>query len=108
MGTLQHQDFGPAHGPTQLKPTTKDAAASVTPLTSLTFLNGQTQVANIVPEDIACYQRVTLVFLHAAPGAFLTNGTVAPIKTAYQPIQNRAIDLHWDPVSKFWWVGAVV
>jgi hypothetical protein len=108
MSTLLHQNFGPAHSPQQPKPPTIASAATVTPITALTFLTGTVQVANIVPEDANSYQRVTLCFTNAAPGAFLTNGTAYPIKTAYQPIQNRPIDLHWDPSSKFWWVAAVV
>ena len=105
---MPYQDFYPIHSRGQQKPVTVASAASITPVAALTFVTGTVQVANIVPLDPNSYQRVTLCFTNAAPGAFLTNGTVAPIKTAYQPIQNRPIDLHWDPSSEFWWVEAVV
>lgn len=88
----------------QPDPVTIDAAATVTPTTKLTFLNGQTQVATITPPTTG-YSEVTLCFLHAAPGAFATSGN---IKTAYQPIQNRPIDLCYDKSSNKWWVKAVV
>lgn len=105
---LNFQNFSTIQGPTQPKPVTMAAAATVTPTTQLTFLTGTTQVANITPPVPEAYCQITLCFTNGAPGAFLTNGTAYAIKTAYQPIQNRPITLHWDPVSKFWWVAAVV
>jgi hypothetical protein len=90
------------------KPNTIASATTVAPITKLTFLTGTVQLANITPLDPNAYQEVTLCFTNAAPGAFLTNGTSAPIKVAYQPIQNRPIDLCWDPSSKYWWPKAVV
>lgn len=89
-------------------PVTMASAATLTPTTKLTFVTGTVQVAEITPPDPNGYCEVTLCFTNGAPGAFLTNGTTYPIKTAYQPIQNRPIDLCWDPSSKFWWVKAVV
>lgn len=88
----------------QPDPPTIVAAALIAPTTKLTFVSGQTQVANITPPTTG-YSEVTLCFTHAAPGAFLTTGN---IKTAYQPIQNRPIDLCYDKASNKWWVKAVV
>lgn len=107
MSDLLSQNFGAAQSAQQPLPVTMAAAATVAPTTALTFLTGQTQVANITPPTTG-YCRVTLCFTHAAPGAFLTNGTANPIKVAYQPIQNRPITLHYDPSSNFWWPEAVV
>jgi len=101
-------DFDVAQSNLQQKPTTIASAASITPTQKFTFVTGTVQIANIVPPDLGGYCEITLCFTNAGPGAFLTNGTVAPVKTAYQPIQNRPIDLCWDPSSKFWWVKAVV
>lgn len=101
-------DMYTAQSGQQPLPNTEAAAATVTPKQKFTFLTGATQVANIVPPDPGGYCEVTLCFTNAGPGAFLTNGTAYPIKTAYQPIQNRPIDLCWDPTSNFWWVKAVV
>lgn len=88
-------------------PVTVASATTLTPTTKLTFVTGTVTVANIVPPTTG-YAEVTLCFTNASPGVFLTSGTTYPIKTAYQPIQNRPIDLCWDPISKFWWVKAVV
>lgn len=101
-------DYQVAQSGQQPLPNTEAAAATITPKQRLTFLTGTTQVANIVPQDPAGFCEVVLCFTNAAPGAFLTNGTQFPIKTAYQPIQNRPIVLFWDPTSRFWWVNAVV
>lgn len=108
MSDLNLADFGTVQSKQQPKPVTMAAAATITPTTKLTFCTGQTQVANITPPDPNGYCEVTLCFTHAAPGAFLTNGTGYPIKVAYQPIQNRPIDLCWDPSSNFWWPKAVI
>jgi hypothetical protein len=108
MGVIDYQNFSPVQSGLQPKPVTMASAASITPTTALTFVTGTVQVANVVPPVPEAYCSVTLCFTNAAPGAFLTNGTQYPIKTAYQPIQNRPITLHWDPLSEFWWVAAVV
>lgn len=107
-GDLYTQNFSTVQTEQQPKPVTLAAAATLTPTTKLTFVTGTTQVANITPPDSKAYCELTLCFTNGAPGAFLTNGTAYPIKTAYQPIQNRPVDLCWDPVSVFWWVKAVV
>lgn len=103
-----YQDMSTVQSRLQQPPVTLASAATIAPTTKLTFVTDQVQVANITPLDSGAYQEVTLCFTHAAPGAFLTNGTAHPIKTAYQPIQNRPVDLCWDPLSNFWWVKAVV
>lgn len=102
------QDFSTVQSGAQQKPETVASALTLNPRGKLTFVTAQVQVANITPPDPYGYCEVTLCFTHAAPGAFLTNGALYPIKTAYQPIQNRPIDLCWDPLSNFWWVKAVV
>lgn len=107
MSDLNHQDFDVAQSDQQPNPVTVASAATIVPTTRLTFVTAQVQVANITPPTSG-YCEVVLCFTHAAPGAFLTNGADNPIKTAYQPIQNRPITLHWDPASQFWWVEAVV
>lgn len=107
-GALNNQSFATNQSKTQPLPTTIASAATITPTQKLTFVTGTTQVANITPYELGAYQEVTLCFTDASPGAFLTNGSAFPIKTGYTPIQNRPIDLCWDPSSKFWWVKAVV
>jgi hypothetical protein len=107
MSDLKHQDFGVAQSKLQPLPVTVASAATLTPTTRLTFVTDQVQLANITPPTTG-YCELLLCFTHAAPGAFLTNGTANPIKVAYQPIQNRPILLCYDPITNFWWPAAVV
>lgn len=104
MSDLNFQNFSTVQSDKQPLPPTMAAAATIAPTTKLTFLTGQTQVATITP-PVTGYCELTLCFTDAAPGAFLTTGN---IKTAYQPIQNRPIDLCYDKSSNKWWVKAVV
>ena len=107
MSDLAFENFSTAQSNKQLNSPTIAAALTITPTTKMTFLTGTTQVANIVPPTTG-YCEVTLCFTDANPGAMLTNGSLFPIKVAYTPIQNRPIDLCYDPVSNFWWPKAVV
>lgn len=107
-GDLYLQNFATNPTDQQQAPVTLASAATITPVGKLTFVTGTVTIANITPPNPAAYCEVTLCFTNGAPGAFLTNGSTYPVKTAYQPVQNRPIDLCWDPSSKFWWVKAVV
>ena len=98
------QEFSTVQSNQQQFPPTLASAAVIAPITKLTFLTGTTQLETITP-PVTGYCEVTLCFTNAAPGAFLTSGN---IKTAYQPIQNRPIDLCYDPSTGLWWVKAVV
>lgn len=104
MSDLYHQNFATVQSNQQPLPVTKAAAATISVTTKLTFLTGTTQLATITPPTSG-YCEITLCFTNAAPGLFLTSGN---IQIAYQPIQNRPIDLCYDPVSAKWWVKAVV
>jgi hypothetical protein len=108
MSNLDNWNFSTIQTRLQPKPVTMASAATLAPTTKLTFVTDQVQLANITPNDPQAYQEVTLCFTHAAPGAFLTNGADYPIVTAYQPIQNRPVDLCYNPITKNWWVKAVV
>lgn len=101
---LYHQNFSTVQNDKQPTPRTMASAASITPTTKLTFLTGTVQLETITPPTSG-YCEITLCFTNAAPGLFLTTGN---IQIAYQPIQNRPIDLCYDPVSALWWVKAVV
>jgi len=104
MSDLLSQNFSTVQSGLQPLPPTIASAATIAPTTKLTFLTGTTQVATITP-PVSGYCELTLCFTNASPGAFLTTGN---IQTAYQPIQNRPIDLCYDPSSGKWWVKAVV
>lgn len=104
MSDLLFQDLSTVQSDKNKLPPTIAAAATIAPTTKMTFITGTTQVATITP-PASGYHELTLCFTNASPGAFLTTGN---IQIAYQPIQNRPIDVCYDPSSKKYWVKAVV
>ena len=104
MSDLLAQNLSTVQTDKQPTPVTMASAATIAPTTKLTFLTGTVQLATITPPTTG-YCEITLCFTNAAPGLFLTTGN---IQIAYQPIQNRPIDLCYDPSSAKWWVKAVV
>lgn len=104
MADLLFQQLSTVQSNKQPSSPTFAAAATIAPQTKMTFLTGTVQVATITPPTTG-YCELTLCFTDANPGALLTSGN---IKTAYTPVQNRPIDLCYDPVSNKWWVKAVV
>lgn len=104
MSDLLFQQLSTVQSDKQPNSPTMASAAAISPQTKFTFLTGTVQLANITPPTSG-YCELTLCFTNGAPGAFLTTGN---IQIAYQPVQNRPIDLCYDPVSAKWWVKAVV
>jgi hypothetical protein len=104
MADLNFQDFSTVQSNLQPLPSTIAAAATIVPRAKLTFLTGTTSVVTITP-PVTGYHELTLCFTNASPGVFSTAGN---IQIAYQPIQNRPIDLCYDPSSNKYWVKAVV
>src|SRR5688572_19803723 len=104
MSDLLSQNLSTAQTDKQPFPPTIASAATIAPTTKMTFVTGTVQVATITPPTSG-YCEITLCFTNAAPGLFLTTGN---IQIAYQPVQNRPIDLCYDPSSAKWWVKAVV
>lgn len=104
MSDLLHENFATVQSDKQPLPRTIASAATITPTGKLTFLTGTVTIATITPPTSG-YAEITLCFTDGAPGVFLTSGN---LKTAYQPVQNRPIDLCYDPISAKWWVKAVV
>lgn len=104
MSDLLHQQLSTVQSDKQPSSPTIASAATIAPLTKLTFLTGTVTVATITP-PVSGYCELTLCFTNASPGVFLTSGN---IQIAYQPVQNRPVDLCYDPVSAKWWVKAVV
>src|SRR5688572_25006525 len=104
MSDLLFQNFSTVQSNQQPKPVTLASAATIAPSTKLTFVTGTVTIATITP-PVSGYHELTLCFTNAAPGVFLTSGN---IQIAYQPIQNRPIDLCYDPASGKYWVKAVV
>lgn len=104
MSDLLSQNLSTVQTDKQPLSPTIASAATIAPTTKMTFLTGTVQLETITPYTSG-YQEITLCFTDANPGAFVTTGN---IKTAYTPIQNRPIDLCYDPSSNKWWVKAVV
>lgn len=104
MSDLLFENLSTAQSDKQPFPPTIASAATIAPVNKLTFVTGTVQVATITPPTTG-YCEITLCFITASPGAFLTTGN---IQIAYQPIINRPIDLCYDPATAKWWVKAVV
>lgn len=95
-------NFGdPQDFPGPLFPVTLASAATVVPLTKLTFISGTTQIATITP-PINGFHSLIFIFTNASPGALLTSGN---IKTGTAPAQNIPVILYYDPSTKLYWSG---
>lgn len=103
MPDLNFQDFSTVQSEQQPKPVTVASAATIVPLTKLTFVTGTVQVANITP-PVTGYHELAFIFTNGAPGALLTTGN---IQAAYTPIQNQAFVLYWDPSTRKYWRPAM-
>jgi len=103
MSDLNFQEFSTVQNSLQQKPVTLASAATIAPLTFLTFVTGTVQVATITPPVTGCHM-LAFVFTNAAPGALLTTGN---IHTAYTPITNQFFLLIYDPSTGKYWRPAV-
>ena len=103
-GELVAYNFSPFQSEKAPLPVTLASAATITPTTRLTFVTGTVTIANITP-PLAGHHELVLIFTNAAPGLFLTTGN---IQFAYQPIQNRAVLLEYDPITAKYWMAATV
>lgn len=105
MPELNFQNFSTIQSNKQPLPPTIASAAAITPTHKFTFVTGTVTIATITPPVQGGYAEITLCFITASPGVFLTSGN---IQIAYQPVINRPVDLCWDPSTSKWWVKAVV
>lgn len=103
MGELQTYQFSTHQSEKQPLPVTLASATTVTPTTRLTFFTGTAQLENITP-PLNGHHELVFIFTNGAPGAFVTTGN---IKSAYTPIQNRAVLLEYDPITAKYWVMSV-
>src|SRR5258706_8329675 len=97
-------NFASVQSDKQPTPPTIASTTTIAPTTRLTFITGTVQIGTITP-PAGGYHELVLCFTDAAPGTLLTTGN---IKTAYLPITNRPIPLHYDPSTAKYWVNAVV
>lgn len=103
MSDLMHQDLQTPQSNMQQSPATLVSAATITPITKLSFVTGTVQVANITP-PVSGYCELAFCFTNGAPGAFVTTGN---IHTAYTPITNQIFVLYYDPSTAKWWRPAM-
>jgi len=104
MSDLLAQNLSTYQTDKQPDPPTIASAATLAPQTKFSFVSGTVQIETITPPTSG-YSEITLCFTNGAPGLFLTTGN---LKTAYQPIQNRPIDLCYIKAENKWYVKAVV
>ncbi len=86
-----------------LYPQTIVAAATISPVTSVAFVTGSTQVATINP-PVRAPHNLVLIFTDATPGALLTTGNIA---AAVTPVVNRALVLTYEPRTAKYYTIAV-
>lgn len=84
-------------------PNTIASATTVAPVHKFTFLTGTAQLETITP-PMPGYHQLVMCFTNAAPGAFVTTGN---IKSAYTPVQNRPVTLHYIPAENKYYVETV-
>ncbi len=99
MSDLLFQNFSTVQSNEQPAPSTIASAATITPLSLITFLTGTAQLATINP-PVTGQHMLVLIFTNGSPGAFVTTGN---IKAAYQPIQNLPVVLFYDPITALYW-----
>lgn len=103
MSDLYHQNLNCVQSDKNPAPITLASAATIAPITRLTFVTGTVQVATITP-PVSGFHKLSFIFTNASPGALLTSGN---IHTAYTPIQNQAFELYYDPTTGKYWRPAV-
>lgn len=90
---LLFQNLSTVHGKLQPKPGTIASAATIAPLTFLTFVSGTVAIATITPPIDGAHM-LCLIFTNAAPAANLTTGNIA---AAFTGVQNVPVFLVYDP-----------
>lgn len=100
---LNRYNIGQPQSEQNAAPNTIASAETVAPVHAFTFLTGTVQLKTVTP-PMPGYHQLVLCFTNAAPGAFLTTGN---LMTAYQPVQNRPVTLHYIPQEAKYYVETV-
>ena len=95
MSDLNFQNLSTVQSNQQPQPNTIASAATIAPVTFLTFVTGTVQVATVTP-PVTGQHMLALCFTDNSPGTFLTNGNVL---TAVVPTQNIPCLLFYDPIQ---------
>lgn len=96
MSDLNHQDFSTVQSELQQQPVTIASAATIAPLTRLTFVTGTTDITTVTP-PVSGYHELLLKFTNAAPPDLLTGGNITRAVTTIA--QNDYVILAYDPIA---------
>lgn len=93
MSDLQHQDFMPVQSNLQLKPATIASAATIAPVTALTFVTGTAAIVNITPPVSGFH---ILYLWPLAAFTFTTAGNISVVLTA---VIGSVVMLFYNPIT---------
>lgn len=101
MPDLNFQDLSTVQSGVQQKPLTFASAATVAPLTFLTFITGTVAIATVTPPVTGSHM-LAFVFTTTTPTAFTTTGNIKAVQT---PTQNIPTLLVFDPIEGKYYAG---
>lgn len=103
MSDLNFQDLSTVQSNVQQKPVTLAAAATISPVTALSFVTGTTDIATIVP-PVTGYHELKLMFTDVSPGDLLTTGNIDGLTTI---TQNAIILMIYNPITGDYYARAL-
>lgn len=100
MPDLNFQDLSTVQSGQQPKPNTIASAATVVPITFLSFISGTTAIATVTPPVTGAHM-LAFIFTTTTPTAFTTTGNMKSVTT---PTQNTVNLLIYNPVEAKYYV----
>lgn len=100
MPDLNFQDLSTVQSGQQPKPNTIASAATVVPITFLSFISGTTAIATVTP-PVTGVHMLAFIFTTTTPTAFTTTGNMKSVTT---PTQNTVNLLIYNPVEAKYYV----
>lgn len=94
MPDLQFQDISTVHSPLQQKPLTIASAATIAPLTFITFVSGAAAIVNITPPVSGAHM---LVFIPT--GAWTTTAAGNIVNALTAQVANVPVLLFFNPLT---------
>lgn len=102
MSDLMFQNLSTVQNSDQQRPNTIASAATITPVTFITYVTGTVAVATIVP-PVTGQHMLALVYTDAVPTAMTTTGNIASVTV---PTQNLPTLMFYDPtLNKYYGVA---
>lgn len=103
MPDLNFQDFSTVQSGLQPKPVTLASAATVVPVTFITFISGTVAIGTVTPPVTGSHLLV-FIFTTTTPVAFTTTGNIKYVAT---PTQNIPMFLVYNPAENKYYPGEV-